>query len=100
MKTSHESIEEKINDFFYMFNKEVMKIDRFCARIKDNVDVLMGETCTLIDDIRAFNKEYYGELKLEKEVDVKVFASIENSLIGFHESLVMFDLSTTSISKD
>lgn len=65
--------------------------------IKDNFDVLIKETQTLIEDILAFNKQYVGELKLKKESNDKVFTSIENSLTGFYEILSKFDFPSTNL---
>ena len=63
--------------------------------------VFLWEQRTLIEDIRAFNKEYIGELKLKKEFDGKVFIATENSFTSFHYSLSKFNfLSTTSISQE
>ena len=41
--------------------------------------VFLWEQRTLIEDIRAFNKEYIGELKLKKEFDCNVFTILKLS---------------------
>ncbi|CAI9270204.1 unnamed protein product [Lactuca saligna] len=51
----------------------------------------------LIEDLHACNKVYPGKLKLKKEANVKMFASIKTSLTGFQESLLKFELLITSI---
>lgn len=82
-----------------LVTKEVTNLDKFFHRTQQNVDVLLGGTWTLIDEIRSFNKDYAEALKLKKESDQKVFKGIKNSLMSFHDHLSKFDVqSTTSIS--
>lgn len=69
--------------------------------MKNGIDVLLGDTQILVEDIRAFNKEYVGEMNLKKESYGKVFANIESSLTSFHNSLSNFDVpATTSVSQE
>ncbi|CAI9281327.1 unnamed protein product [Lactuca saligna] len=98
---SKESIELKIKDFVDLVSKDIMKLDKFGIGIQQNVDVLLGATRTLIEDIRAFNKHYVEEWKLMKELDGKVFTNIDNALTSFHDRLPKFDIpSMTSISQE
>lgn len=98
---SKESIELKIKDLVDLVSKDIMKLDKFCIEIQQNVDVLLGATRTLIEDIHAFNKYYVEEWKLKKESDGKVFTNTDNSLTSFHDRLLKFDIpSMTSISQE
>lgn len=56
MNTSKASIESKLKEFSDLFSKEVKKLDMFCVRIKDNVDVLLGATRIMIKDTHSFYK--------------------------------------------
>ncbi|CAI9270750.1 unnamed protein product [Lactuca saligna] len=67
LTSSKESILLKIKDLVNMVTEEITKLDKFCLRLQQNVDVLLGATRTLIKDICAFNKGYAVELKLKKE---------------------------------
>lgn len=95
--SSKESITLKVHELIDLFSKEVTQLDKLCVRIKDNVDVLIGVTRTLMEDIWASNKEYVRELKLKKESDGKVFTNIENYLMSFHDSLSKFYFPLTTL---
>lgn len=49
--SSKESITLKVHELIDLFSKEVTQLDKLCVRIKDNVDVLIGVTQTLMEDI-------------------------------------------------
>lgn len=49
--SSKESITLKVHELIDLFSKEVTQLDKLCVRIKDNVDVLIGVTRTLMEDI-------------------------------------------------
>ncbi|CAI9299918.1 unnamed protein product [Lactuca saligna] len=82
VKTSKDSIELKLKEFSDLFSKEVKKLDTFCVRIKNKVDVMIGSNRTMIEDIHSFNKGYTDEMKLKTEADGKLFVNIEKSLKG------------------
>lgn len=54
-----------------------------CHCTLQNVDVLLGATRILIEDIHTFNKDCAAGLKSKKESDENVNTSIENSLKKF-----------------
>lgn len=68
----------------------------FCDGVKNNNDVLLGATRTLVEYIRSFNMEYAKEIKLKKELNGKVFKNIDNSLTSVHDSLSKFDVPLTT----
>lgn len=85
--SSKESVITKVLGLVDLFSKEVTKLYKFYGPLKDIVGVLFGSTRTLIEYIRAFNKEYVGEMKLKMESDSKAFTNIKNSILSFHVSL-------------
>ncbi|CAI9282172.1 unnamed protein product [Lactuca saligna] len=97
MNTSKESIESKIKEFNNLFSKEVKKLDMFYKGTKDKVEVLLGATQTIIEDVYSFNKDYAGVLREKKEADSQVFSKIEHSLTRFQESLSKFDFTSKDL---
>lgn len=84
-----------------MVTKEVKRLDKFCLGIQHNVDVILAASRTLIEDIRAFHKDYEEEMKLKKEYDENTFRGNKNSLTSFHDRLLKFNVqTTTSISEE
>lgn len=73
----------KLNELHNMLSQEITKLDKFCEKVKDNVEILIGFTRTVIEDIRTFNKDYSKGLTEKKEVDSQVFTKIKNSLTRF-----------------
>lgn len=55
--SSIESIELKVTYFVDVVLKEITKPDILYVGIQKNVDVLLGSTRTLIEDIYAFHKD-------------------------------------------
>lgn len=54
-----------------------------------------------MENITAFNKDYFGDLKSKFEADGKMFQKVENSLSDFQETLSKVALSSqSSISQD
>ncbi|CAI9281082.1 unnamed protein product [Lactuca saligna] len=86
-------IELKIMEFSELIYKEVHNLDNLFVSFTKKVDVLMGVTTHLVEDVTAFSKEYFGDFKLKSDVDGKMFEEIEKSLFGFQETLSKFDLS-------
>lgn len=86
----------KIKDLVNMVTKEITKLDKFCLRLQQNVDVLLGATRTLIKDICAFNKGYAVELKLKKESEGNMITRSESYLMGFHDCISKFDVKSTA----
>lgn len=72
-----------------------MKLEKFCEGIQDKVDVFMGVTRTMIEDIQAFNKDYVDGLKRRRILMAKclqklrirfpVFKSDYQNLIFHHQ---------------
>lgn len=60
---SKATIELNIKEFSELFSKEVQMLDNFCLSVTKKVDVLMGATTRLVEDLTTFNKDYSGDLK-------------------------------------
>lgn len=101
MHSSKESIESKLKVFCDMFSKYIAEIDKFSDGIREKVVVLSGFTQTMIDDVRAFNKDYSKGFIEKKEADGQVFMRVDNFLTIFHERLMTFDVPlSNSISQE
>lgn len=101
MKISKESIESKLKEFNDLFSNKVKKLDKFYEGFKYKVDVLIGATQTMIEDVCASDKDYVRALKEKKDADGQVFSKIENFVTSVQESLLKFDFtSKASISQD
>lgn len=101
--SSKESIISKVQELVDLFSKEVMKLDKFSVEIKDNVDIPMGATRTLIEDIRAFNKKHVGDMMVKKELMARYLKILRTLLQVFmivYQGLFFdhnFDISRTNL---
>lgn len=101
VNSSKTSIKSKLKEFIDLFSKKVKQLDMFCDKIMHMVNVLIGATTKLIEEINFFSKGYTGEMKLKNKANGKVFDRIEKSLTGFQVKPSMFDFTPThSLSQD
>lgn len=95
------SVDLKIKEFSDFFANEVRKLDNFYVLMNKKVDLLMGATTRLVEDITAFNNDYSGDLKSKFEEDGKTFEKVDKSLSDFQETLSKVALSSqSSISQE
>lgn len=84
-----------------MAANHVKKLDNYCVSVNKKVDLVAITTTRLIEDLTAFNKNYYDDLNVKTEKDEKVFEKIDKFLFDYKKSLSKVDLlSQSSISQD
>ncbi|CAI9293754.1 unnamed protein product [Lactuca saligna] len=80
------SLEDRLADEASSFKHQVQELQNVSHESEilfeqmKNIDVLLGATKTLVEDVCALNKDYAKGVNSKKESDGKVFINIESSL--------------------
>lgn len=89
-----------MKEFYDLLNQGVKKIDGQFLGVQNNVDCLLAATCTLVEDVCAFNIDYTKSLVKKKDDDDTLLKGIKSSINTFKEKLQKVALDSSSLLSD